>query len=165
MKKVSIVFMLALMTMSIVHGQDKAVDYKTLQEKIPSSIKGYSQDGDPDGMNMDMNGMSWSSATRQFINGDKSLTITIIDYHGAVNMYNGFAMAWGNSMHFENDESIGGTTTVDGFMGVENYDKRDKSSSLVLGVHDRYYVSIEADEDLDFVKSVASSLNLGSLSK
>lgn len=163
MKKVSTIFTLALLTSSLAYAQDKAIDYKTLQDKIPSSIKGYSQVGDPDGMNMDMNGMSWSSATKKFTSGSKNLSVTIIDYHGASSMYTGFAMAWGNTMHFENESSIGGTTTVDGFNGVENYDKKDKSSTLVLGVNDRYYVSIEIDEDLDFAKSLVSELELSSL--
>ncbi len=165
MKKTSILLTLFLFVASFLYAQDKAVDYKTLQAKIPSSIKGYSQKGDADGMNMDMNGMSWSSATKKFSKGEKSLTVTIIDYQGASAMYTGFAMAWGNTMHFEDESSIAGTTTVDGFKGMENYDKKDKSSTLVLGVHDRYYVSIEADENLNFVKSVVSSLKLSSLPK
>lgn len=154
---------LALLMSTLSYAQEKSIDYKLLLNKIPSTIKGYTQEGDPDGMNMDMNGMSWSSATREFSNGDKNLSITIIDYHGAASMYTGFAMAWGNSMHFEDESSIAGTTTVDGLKGIENYDKKDKSSSLVLGVHDRYYLSIEVDDDLDFVKSIVSSLNLSSL--
>jgi len=163
MKKVTTLFTMALLIASLAYGQDKAIDYKTLLDKIPESIKGYSQDGDPDGMNMDMNGMAWASATRNFSNGDKNMSITIVDYHGAASMYTGFAMAWGNSMHFENESSIAGTTTVDGFPGVENYDKKEKSSSLILGVNERYYLSIQVDEDLDFAKSIVSTLKLSSL--
>ncbi len=163
MKKISILLTLFLFAASFLYAQDKAIDYKVLQSKIPNTIKGYTQDGDPDGMNMDMGGMSWSSATKEFSKGDKSLTVTIIDYQGASEMYTGFAMAWGNSMHFEDETNITGTTTVNGFSGVESYDKKDKSSTLILGVHDRYYVSIEVDEDLNFIKSVASALKLSSL--
>ncbi|MDN5201992.1 hypothetical protein QQ008_11480 [Fulvivirgaceae bacterium BMA10] len=165
-KNLSMLFC-AFFIAGICTAQDKkALDYKELQNKLPSSIKGYTQEGDADGGSMEMNGQSWSMASKSYKNGNKKMDISIIDYHTALAIFTQSTVIWNSAMSFENDDEKVGTTTVDGFNGWEQYDKKDNSSTLAFGVHDRYLVTIElSDENVNFAKSVATELGLGGLPK
>ncbi len=157
--------LLTLFNLCIVTGfaQDKAIHYSELQKYLPSELMGYSHSSDPDGSSFEMNGMSYSTAIQKYGKGDSEMDITIIDYHGALTMYSAASMAWSTGMSFEDADQKAEGTEIDGFKGWQVYDKKDKTTQLMIGVKDRYLVTIETQGDPQFARSVFSKLSLGKL--
>ncbi len=161
MKKI---LMLALTCFTVsAFSQDKAIHYTELQKYLPSELMGYSHSADPDGSSFEMNGMSYSTAIQKYGKGDSEMDITIIDYHGALTMYSAASMAWGAGMSFEDADQKAEGTEIDGHKGWQVYDKKDQTTQLMLGVKDRYLVTIEADGDPQFARLVFSKLDLSRL--
>ena len=149
----------------LVFAQDgKALHHSELKKYLPSSIAGYSAQGDPEGMTMEMNDMSYSQAHRDYRKGDSELNIMLIDYREAAAMYMQSTAMWQGNISMEDDHTKSGTTQVSGYNGWETYDKDDGSSQLMLGINDRYLLTLSGDKmSLESIKSIAGDLKLGGL--
>ncbi len=123
-------------------AQDKAVHYETLQKHLPTEINGYTLQGEPEGSNLDMNGMSYSMASKEYSNGDSKLKIAIVDYKGAAAMFQTSTMAWANSMAYEDAHQKAKSVTIDGMNGWYSYDKDNKEIQLLTASKERYLVTI-----------------------
>lgn len=164
MKK-SLLYLILLMCGTAVYAQEKAIHYKELQKHLPESLAGFTAEGDADGNMFETNEMSYSSATREYSKGDSWLTITIMDYKGAASMYQGSTMAWSNGMSYEDEEQKAHGVSIDGMNGWFSYDKSGKESSLILGINERYLVTVNITENDDegLAEKIASSLDLKNL--
>ena len=70
-------------------------------------------------------------------------------------------------MSFEDDESIAKSVKWDDkIVGWEEFRKKDKEANLALGLGNRFFLSIEADNQtgMDFVIDIAKSMALNDLS-
>ncbi|ELR72975.1 hypothetical protein C900_00477 [Fulvivirga imtechensis AK7] len=165
MKRTLLYLTLQLSIVFLAQSQNKALHYKELQKHLPTEIMGYASEGDPMGNMFDMNDMSYSSAVREYAKGDSYLTVAIIDYIGASNMYQASTMAWAGNMSYEDDEQKASSITVDGMPGWFSYNKIDKEAQLILGYKDRYLitVSLTDTDDEDIVKTIVQKLGLSKL--
>lgn len=165
MKRSLLYFALQLGIVFLAQSQHKAIHYKELQKHLPGEIMGFISEGDPMGNMFDMNDMSYSSAAREYTKGDSYLTVTIVDYVGASNMYQASTMAWAGNMSYEDDEQKASSITVDGMPGWFSYNKIDKEAQLVLGYKDRYLITVVLSdaEDEELVKTIAEKLSLSNL--
>lgn len=148
------------------NGQDQEViNYKELQKLIPANLAGFSGNGDPDGSTMSMNGMSFSSAERRYKKGDKDLSVTIVDYHGAATMYSSAAMAWTMNMQYEDDESKIEAFNEGDFNGIIEIMKKEAQTRLIGGYKNRYFVEIDLDgtNNKQTVLDILKALNINRL--
>jgi hypothetical protein len=145
----------------------ETIPYEDLETYLPSDISGYTA-GDPEGQTMSMQGFSFSSASIEFYNSDdNSIRITLIDYIAASSMFQAATAMWGSGMSYENDEmSARSIDWSDNIAGWEEFNKVDNEATLVLGIGDRFLLTIEAENQsgIDFVKSVAKDMDLEELS-
>lgn len=148
-------------------GDTLAMPYKDLQKYLPKSVKGYDLDGEMKGQTMNMQGTSFSTAEAQYKKGDEEIEIVIIDYNNAYQMYTGLTSMWAMGMSVDNDDQKAGVITLknNSIKGWENFNKGSKSAELLLGVSERFYITIKAEKqtDTNFIKSVAESLDLDKL--
>ncbi len=165
MKTLNTILMLILICgPSITFAQDKAINYKELQKYLPSEIMGYSPSNDVDGNSFEMNGMSYSTAVQDYKKGNSKLTISIIDYHGATNLYTAATMAWSMGMSYEDDDKKAGGIEIDDFKGWHVYEKKEKASELVLAFKERYIITIVVtDVSEGFSKSILKASELDRL--
>jgi hypothetical protein len=142
-----------------------AMSYKELQKYLPNSVKGYILNGDMKGQSIDMQGMSYSSAEADYKKGEDNLSIVLVDYHAAASVYQSLTMAWSMNISIDNDQEKASTTTVKGIKGYQRIDKQDNSSELILGVNERFLLTIKAtnQKNVDLVRSVAESMDLSEL--
>lgn len=148
----------------LTYAQDKAINYKELQKYLPSEIMGYSPSSEVDGNSFEMNGMSYSTAVQDYKKGNSELTISIMDYQGATNLYTAATMAWSMGMSFEDDEQKAGGIQIDDFTGWLVYQKDKKASELVLGYKDRYIITIVVSGvDEDYARSILQTSDLDDL--
>jgi hypothetical protein len=150
-------------------GDTLAINYKDLEKHLPAAIAGYAADGAPEGQSMQMTGMHYSTAQQKYKKGDETLNIQLMDYNGATAMFSASTAIMSAGMEMENDDQIMRSTNL-GLAGVKAYEtigKKDHKASLILGVADRFFVSIEAtgQNDSELVKTAAKSLDLEALAK
>ena len=92
LKTISLSFL--LLSLLQLHSQDEVMDYKDLQNYLPSSVNGY-EAGEPSGSTMNMQGMSFSSAEIEFTNQDgDNVRVTLLDYTSAIMMYQAATAMW-----------------------------------------------------------------------
>jgi len=160
-----LLFALFVFFLSNVSAQDKAINYKELQNLLPSSLNGYALDDDKDGANFDMNGMSYSMAAGRYIKGESNLTVTLMDYKGAAALYQASTMAWTSGMSYEDDNQKAQGVTFDGFSGWEVIEKNSNTAQLIVGYKERYLITVEITEvsSADLNRAIVKSLKLSSL--
>lgn len=150
-------------------GDTLAMNYKELQVYLPAEISGYTKEGEPTGSTMNMTGMSYSVGEQTYSNGDNYIKVNIMDYNGAYGMYAGAVAIYGAGFSMEDDEQKmqGIDLGMEDVKGWEVLMKKENRASLVVGIGERFLVSIEANnqKDTEKVKSVVKSLQLDKLAK
>ena len=135
-----------------------AIPAKTLAGFLPS-VSGYTAKGEPETMEMEMNGAKYSHANQSYENGDKRITVSIIDY----NYIAGLSMAYSAMMNMSmetNEESMH-SEKFGGNPGWINWKKKSNTGTVGVVVNDRVFVVIESSNgaSLDDLKSVANNIN------
>ena len=149
-------------------GDTISIPYKELQKMLPSSIAGFTKDGEPSGRSVNMVGMSYSMATQAFKSGDGEITINIMDYNASYAAFGVATSMFASGLSMDDDQEHIGTVDL-GITGVkawENVRKKEKSSSVTAGVNDRFLVTAEGrNVEPNAVKEAIKSVNLGKLSE
>lgn len=140
---------------------------KELAAFLPKSVEGYALEGEINSSSATIQGFSVSNAEAVYTKGGQNLSISLVDYTAATSVYQGLSTIWQVGLSVENDDEKTGTATVKGHKGFERFDKKNKEAELVLGVNNRFILTIRADnqKDVSLVKSVAESMDLPKLSK
>lgn len=147
-------------------GDTLAMPYADLQKFLPQSLDGYKTEK-PDGATINMQSMSYSSATIRFSkdNGDY-LKVSIIDYNQAYGLYTAATALWAMGMSVDSpQEKADGIKLDNDIGGWEDFKKNTNEAIVTLGVGSRFLVSVEASKqsNTDLVKSVAKSMDLSKL--
>lgn len=149
-------------------GDTLSLPYKELQQYLPAAVSGYAA-GELSGQSQKMSGMSFSMAEREFTAGESTVKVSLIDYNGANEMYQGLSAMYGLGLEQENDEKILGPTTLKrtGINGMETFYKKDRRAELSLAVNGRFLLNLTAtnQKDLALLKSVAEGMDLEKLAK
>jgi hypothetical protein len=150
-------------------GDTLALPYAELQQLLPESVEGYVRDGEPEGQSMNMVGASYSTASQTYKKGEETLKLTIVDYNNAYGLY-GMATAFlAAGYSSENaDEKIGGVDLgVAEAKGWEVLRKKEKKATLSVGVGERFFITVEAENqaDSDQLKAVVKQLDLARLAQ
>jgi len=149
-------------------GDTIAMGYKELQAYLPE-ISGYTTPEGPKGSQMNTPGLgTWSQAEQNYVNGDKKIEISMIDYNAAQNTFLGLTAMYGMGMSFEDDDKKQAPIDL-GMKDVNAYEtiyKKDKRAELVLVVSQRFIINVktEGENDESFITSVAKSMRLNDLS-
>lgn len=148
-------------------GDTMAIPYKDLQAFLPE-IAGYSKDGGPKGSQMDIPGMGSLSETEQaYVNGDKRISIKIVDYNAAWQTFQGMTAIYGMGFSTEDDTKKQSHSDL-GLKNVYAYQtsyKTEPKSELIIIANDRFMISLNSDGENSesFLKDVAKQMNLGKL--
>ncbi|MBT9392479.1 hypothetical protein KLP40_04825 [Hymenobacter sp. NST-14] len=147
-------------------GDTVSLPYKELQQFLPASPGDYTAAA-PSGESTKAAGLSFSTATQKFTRGDATLEVSLTDYNGAQDVYQGVAAMFALGLEQENDEQLvrPSQLSIDGIKGMETFHKQDGRAELVLTAGGRFLIKIEASQqkDLDFVQEVARQMPLEKL--
>lgn len=142
-------------------GDTLAMDYKVLTQAMPD-IEGFTKQK-PEGMNINANGLSYSTAIQNYKGTNGDLDITIFDYNGAINML-AAATGWKTmTMKLEDEEGYRSAEVYKGFQDTwiyTEYNKPNKNAVVILAVNDRFLLSVNANgqENIDFAKKIAEQV-------
>ncbi len=120
-----------------------ATDYKGWLPLIPPTLGGLAKSGDPDGINMEMSGQSWSSLQQNYTdNSNKRASLTIVSGVIAPQAQAFQAMS---QMQMETPDQIIKTVDVSGYKAVLQLSKANKSGSLMISLGEQTLVVIEGE--------------------
>lgn len=149
-------------------GDTLSLPYQELQQYLPTAVSGYTA-GELSGQSQKMSGMSFSMADREFTAGESTVKVSLIDYNGADEMYQGLSAIYSMGLEQENDEKVLGPTTlkIDGVSGMETFYKKEGRAELSLALNGRFLLNLTAtnQKDLALLKSVAEDMDLKKLAK
>ena len=147
-------------------GDTLAMPYADLQKFLPSSINDY-KTSEPSGASINMTGMSYSSAEVKYKNDkDGWIKISIIDYNQAYGLYSAASAMWAMGISVDTpEEKANGIKLDDQIGGWEVFKKKHNKANITLGVGERFWVNVEANEqtNTELVKSIAKSIDLAKL--
>jgi hypothetical protein len=145
----------------------KAMHYEELMKYLPNEIDGYTLEGDPHGESIEAGPTSYSTVHKKFINdNNERIIIKLVDYNAAVNMFNMATMMWSTGLKVDTSDELAQSYNInDDISGWESFKKNSGAASLILGIKDRFLLTVEADkqENCDNVKSIAKSMDLDKL--
>lgn len=142
-------------------GDTLPVDF-TILTKIMPNIDGWTK-LNPEGMKIDADGTSYSSALQQYKSGNDELNISIFDYNGAIHLL-AAATGWkATKMRVENEEGFLFAEPYNGFKDTwiyYEYNKINKNAIVILAINHRFVltVNISGQENIDFAKKIAEQI-------
>jgi len=135
---------------------------KTLAGFFPS-IPGYTAKGEPETMEMDMNGTKYSHASQAYENGDKKLKVLFFDYNYMTGLAAGYTAMMNMSME-TNEESMH-SEKFNGNPGWINWKKTSNEGTVGVVINDRVFAVIEAHNGatIDDAKAAANAINYSAI--
>jgi hypothetical protein len=139
-----------------------AVPAKTLAGFLPK-FSGYEPDGEPETMDMDMNGVKYTHASAKYHNGDKEINVSIFDY----NFIAGLTAAYTSmmNMNMETNEESWHSEKIGGYPAWVDWKKKSNEGSIGVVVNDRIFCIVEGHSGVsqDDLKAAASGINLSGI--
>lgn len=140
-----------------------AFDYKNWIPLLPESIGGLDKQGDPEGLNMEKSGQSWSSLKQTYADADGNyVNLSIVTGTGAPGIQEFEAM---QQFNMETGERKVKKLEVSGNKAVLDLNKKGGKSNLLIAVQEESLVIIEtgaADSEKDLV-SLAADVPLAAI--
>jgi hypothetical protein len=135
-----ILLVVCLLSISVAVG---ATDYKSWLPLIPNTLGGLTRSGEPDGINMEMGGQSWSSLHQEYSNkSNKKISLTIVSGIVAPQAQVFQSMS---HMQMETQDQVVRTVNVSGYKSLFQLSKAEKHGSLMISVNQQTLVVIEAE--------------------
>lgn len=135
-----------------------AVEPATLQGLLPASIGGFARSS----VSSSKAGPA-SHAVAVYSDGEKSITLKVSDI-AAMGAIAGMAGAFGVESNEENADGYEHTTTVDGNLTTEKWDRTANSGSYSTMVAKRFMIEAEGDAgSIDELKAAAARIDTGKL--
>jgi hypothetical protein len=144
-----------------VGGQAQKVETlkpSAISKLIPSKIKGYSVKGDSKSSVLTIGSLRYSISEKVFSSREKTIKILLFDYVEAPIMFNQSAKKWMEMPEIKTDSILFSSVPNDHGQAWESEHPYSKRSKLLLGVNDRFFLTLEAEnmslEELrDFFKN------------
>lgn len=148
-------------------GDTLALTPETLKSYLPKRFDGYrALDSGFVGTPYQLSGASYSSVSQDYQKEGSFLKITLDDYNGKESDFASSVKLWTTGLRVDDQRTRAGSVKIAEHWGWEIYDKRTKKAELMLAISDRLLLSLIASnqENTDFIKEVAESLDLDELS-
>ncbi|MEA5460192.1 hypothetical protein VB796_14135 [Arcicella sp. LKC2W] len=147
-------------------GDTISMPYGELQKLLPLSIAGYAKDGEPKGESVNMAGISYSTASQIYKNGDAEITVNIMDYSASYAAFGAATAMFSTGFSVDNDQEHLGAVDlgISGIKAWEDVKKKEKKSTIIAGVNERFLVTAEGrNVESDMVKEAVKAVDLKKL--
>ena len=129
-------------------GDTISLPYKELQQYLPATPSGYTAE-EPSGESMKAGRIAFSTASQEFKKGDARLDVSLTDYNGAQDLYQGAAAMFALGLEQGKRRATGAPHPARSRRSERHgkpFTKKDGRAELMLTVGGRFLVKIEADE-------------------
>jgi hypothetical protein len=139
-----------------------AIPSKTLAGFLPN-LSGYTREGEPEVMDMDMNGVKYSHASSHYSNGNKRIDVMLYDY----NYISALSAAYVGmlNMNMETNDAIFRSEKFGGHPGWFEWDKKNSDGKIGVFVNERVMCIVEAREGVsdEELRAAANSINFSGI--
>jgi len=166
--RISIIVLIALVSLDAnAQSAGKILPPGKIIKLIPNKISGFYLSADPQSKLIKLGTLQYSMAEKDFAaNRKRSIKILLFDYKEAPVMYNQATRKWTTFSTVESDSLIRRPTNMENCIGWESYDAARRNSQILVGIFNRYYLTVEGTNvDLEFLKKVVSDIKLDTFPK
>jgi hypothetical protein len=154
--------LLAVQTLSA----QKLLPPEALSKLIPNKIGGYHEDGDMRGSQKAIGDIRYTVCERRFSKGKQKVKILLFDYKEAQIMFKQAMKNAQNNKGLETDSLVSRNIAATNYIGWETYSRKAASSQIFLGIADRFFLMLSAENiDLTSLQSILSGFNLENFSQ
>jgi hypothetical protein len=130
-----------------------------ISKLIPDRIKGYYEEGDAKSSLITLGTIRYSLVERRFSRGKEHIKILLFDYKEASIMYKQAMRKWNHEV-VVTDSLVLRNIEMDNCNGWESYNRQSYSSQIFLGICDRFFLMISAENvPLDRLRDVLNSFS------
>lgn len=141
--------------------QNKPVDYEKLKALMPTWV-GWLKQTDLKGERVSAGFVKFATAEAKYGSDDKFVAIKIVDNAFAAKL--GSLDAFGVEIDKTSDDGYERTTEIQGYKAYEQYDRDEKSGSILVNIGNRFLISVEGEGvDAATLRSAVDKLNLKKL--
>jgi hypothetical protein len=134
---------------------------------LPEKINGFNLSTAPRSKVIKLGTLQYSMAEKDFkASRAGTIKILLFDYKGAPIMFTQATRRLTAGQTIESDSVIRRPTTVKDCIGVESYNARTKQSQILIGIYNRFYLSLEGTKvELEFLKKVVQEFKIETFPK
>ncbi len=148
------------------NGDTLAIPADKLAEMLPNTINGFTAQ-EAEKQSLEVPGMSYTQASRQYTSNDATITATIADYNSSEAGFGLQTMLFSVKIRIDNADKTEGTFQTGNPLinGYESIDKHSGSANVKYAVGGRFIITIESTKakSLDELKAIAASMDLDKL--
>jgi hypothetical protein len=166
--KKSVVFGVVLILMGsifVLGIQNAPVDPVNWRELAPFLIDldGWDAEGDAEGESVSMMEFKISTVERDYSDGSRDLTISIVDGGFVPMVYASFKMYMG--FEVDSSEEYIKSLTIEGFPGIEHYVYGDKEATVMVLINERFLITLDGEnfQDTSDLINIAKTLDLNGI--
>lgn len=151
-----------LLNASVVCSQSqRTLEAAEILKLIPTKLDGYSFREQPKGKLMKVGTLKYALAEQKFYDGNKKISILLFDYIEAPIMYDQATRKFSSFEPVVNDSTVLRSVDKPESLGWEKSNMWSKTSQILLGIHDRFYLILEgAYVTLDELNAVLEMMNV-----
>lgn len=133
---------------------------------LPDRIAGYSSNEEFVTKQMTIGKITYMLCEKKFERGGKSIKFLLFDFSNAEIMYTQAMSTWKEAKPIETDSIVMRAVAMDNYTGWESYRKRTGQSQIFLGICNRFFLSLTADNvDLPNLKSILTQVPIDKFPK
>lgn len=170
-RSIQILLLLTASTMSFLSSQSqtpgKVLHAEKIIKLIPNKLEGFSMVKDPVSKLIKLGTLQYSMAEKTFSSHrNRSIKILLFDYKEAPIMYNQATRKWTTFNTIESDSITQRPTNINNCTGWEAYDAKRKSSQILVGIFNRFYLTVEGTNvDLEVLRKVLQEFKFDTFPK
>jgi hypothetical protein len=159
---------LVLLISANVYGQDstKVLSANEIKQLLPDALADYKKSEKPVSKVIKVGGIQYSLCDKRFLKEDQHIKFLLFDFKEAPIMYSQAVKKWSLASPVDTDSLVQRAFLKDGFEGWETYNQGMNSSQIFLGIHKRFFLTIEGERvDLVKLKSLLTEVDLSKFPK
>jgi hypothetical protein len=145
----------------------KVLSPEKIIKLIPGRVDDFRAEGDAKSKVIKLGNIQYSMAEKNFsASRNRAIKILLFDYKEAPIMYNQATRKWSTFTIVENDSLILRPALMNECTGWESYNVNRKNSQMVLGICERFFLTLEGTNvDLAVLKKIAQEFKFESFPK
>lgn len=150
------------------NGQDstKVLAADEIDRLIPDAVLDFKKSGKPVSKVIKVGGIQYSLCDKRFVNVDQNIKFLLFDFKEASIMYSQAIKKWSLATPVDTDSLVQRALIIEGCEGWETYNQAMNSSQIFLGIHKRFFLTIEGERvGLETLKSLLQEVDLSKYPK
>lgn len=147
-------FLIFFTCLTSVFAQAKVLSSNKINKLVPGKISGFSLKESKNNQ-LEFGTIKYSVCERIFVDRKKTIKILLFDYVEAPVMYTQAMRKWSEMQTTSSDSAVFKNIDSPFFNGWESYTAKDNHSQFVLGIHQRFFLTLSGEQmELSELKNV-----------